>query len=91
MDAWKSFRLVVCIAVMLGLLAVGGYARLAWGVPEAPYGYSRVRGEYDMQGRLVKPHPATINPLQEIDAYFVWSILFGPRPKRIGGLDSYDR
>jgi hypothetical protein len=37
MLSWHRFRLLACIVVMLGMLAVGGYAWLRWGVPAEPY------------------------------------------------------
>jgi len=42
MDPWKLSRLWLCVGVMLALLAAGGYARLVWGVPEAPYGWGNI-------------------------------------------------
>jgi hypothetical protein len=36
--AWKRFRLLACLAVMLAVLGAGGFAWLRWGVPERPYG-----------------------------------------------------
>jgi hypothetical protein len=55
---------------MLALLAVGGYARLVWGVPEAPYGYSRTWQKSD--GPWTSPNPATIDPFRELRGYYFW-------------------
>src|SRR5687768_17370110 len=37
MDPWKRTRLLACIALMLGMLAVGVYARVRWAVWDAPF------------------------------------------------------
>lgn len=40
----RHLRLYAYIALMLGMIAVGSFARMRWGVPEAPYG-ERAYGE----------------------------------------------
>lgn len=40
MEPWHRLRLLACLAVMLGMLGVGGFALIVWGVPKYPYGES---------------------------------------------------
>src|SRR5688572_4396798 len=42
MDYWKLARLLAYIAAILLFVAAGTYARLRWGVPEAPYGWTEI-------------------------------------------------
>jgi len=73
MDPWKPIRLWLCVGVMLALLAVGGYARLVWGVPEAPYGYAiRWVSVPNSNKRLgYQGVPKQPNPLAELEAYYL--------------------
>lgn len=38
MLSWRCLRLSLCLAVMLAMLAVGGFAWVRWGTPPAPFG-----------------------------------------------------
>jgi hypothetical protein len=67
MDPWKRFRLLACLAVMLGMLAAGGFARLMWGVPEAPYGIWF--DHPDLVDSRSNQVPRTGNPLEELHRY----------------------
>jgi hypothetical protein len=62
MDPWKPIRLWLCIAVIVALLAISGYARLRWGVPPAPY------GDQDWTySPFLDAEPKTINPLESLE------------------------
>jgi hypothetical protein len=52
MDRWKLIRLVLCLAVMIGILVAGLTAQLRWGVPAGPYG-TCVFNASDQDWRLV--------------------------------------
>jgi len=55
MDPWKAIRLGLCIAVCVGILAAGTFARLGWGVPEYPYGYWRMDNDERIWPRSIDP------------------------------------
>jgi hypothetical protein len=60
MDPWKPIRLWFGIAVIAAILAAGGWARFWWGVPEHPFGLTRVTGYSSIVTRR------TINPFREL-------------------------
>jgi hypothetical protein len=64
MDPWRRFRLLVCLAVMLGMLGVGGFAWLRWGVPEY---YEHPAGKHSVM------RSTSADPLDELWTYFYWS------------------
>lgn len=58
------FRLYACLAAMLLVLGVGGFAWLRWGVPEAPYGVRQIWRKW--YGWSSEPRRA--DPLGELEA-----------------------
>jgi hypothetical protein len=69
MDPWKPIRLWVCVGVIAAFLAVGGYARLRWGVPEIEPRYANPLfrleldfAAYERQRLLNIPVPLSVGP-----------------------------
>lgn len=47
MISWQGVRLLACLAAMIAMLGLGGWARVRWGVADDPYGTTTTSGRYD--------------------------------------------
>ncbi len=50
MDPWKRTRLLLCLAAMVAMLGLGGFAWLRYGMPDNPFGWGRIETPYVVRG-----------------------------------------